>query len=473
MKSHRLVERYIFKTILVYSLIALVLLTSILFAQQTARYFETIFHGVMPSGFVYGLAIALLPTVVLFTLPMSILCGVIIGLGRISSDSELVAMRAAGISTWRTLWPALVVGLVASIGSAYLNLQEAPRAQRQLRSVALRSALYKLDSPVEPRTFTNDFPGYVIYVRDGDKAKGQWGRVFIQTQEPDHATNLITARAGRIDSSAETSELVLQDAMKTRVPAPDARDQSYVVERLSQLRILFNTGRAALLAKLEKPEPDPEQMGIGALKRYADQTSGLEQRDAKITLHKRLAFSIAPFVFSLFGATLAFRMRRGSRGFGMLVSLGILVVYYLLTVGGDQAARAGTVPPVLGAWFSTGVVLALGVLLLISSRRGSRAQFMGARSLAQGASDSQRSKSAFRARVKPRLVLASFPTLLDVSVIRTMLLSFVIAFIALVIIFDVFTTFELWRFISTNRASVRLVAEYLFYLLPLVSIELF
>jgi len=168
MKSHRLVERYIFKTILVYSLIALALLTSILFAQQTARYFETVFHGVMPSGFVYGLAIALLPTVLLFTLPMAILCGTIIGLGRISSDSELVAMRAAGMSTWRTLWPALVVGLVASLGSAYLNLQEGPLAQRQLRSVALRSALYKLDSPVEPRTFTNDFPGWVIYVRDGE-----------------------------------------------------------------------------------------------------------------------------------------------------------------------------------------------------------------------------------------------------------------------------------------------------------------
>src|SRR6185295_1619957 len=72
-----------------------------------------------------------------------------------------------------------------------------------------------------------------------------------------------------------------------------------------------------------------------------------------------------------------------------------------------------------------------------------------------------------------RLSIANFPTLLDIGVVRTMALSFVFGFIALVLIFDVFTTFELWRFISANRASTRIVAEYLFYLLPLVSVELF
>src|SRR5580765_1736912 len=254
MARRRLIERYVLKTIFPYGVAALLLLTAILFVQQTGRYFETFFRGVMPAEFVYGLALALLPNVLIFTIPMAVLCGTIIGLGRMSSDSELVAMRAAGVSTWRTLVPALAVGLIATGAAGYLNLVEAPRSQQQLRAVALRSALYKLDSPVEPRTFTNDFPGYVIYVRDGDKARGVWGRVFIQTQEADHSTNLITARAGRIDSSSEKSELVLQDAMKTRIPASDARDHSYSVDRLETFRYTFPTGRASLLAKLQKPD---------------------------------------------------------------------------------------------------------------------------------------------------------------------------------------------------------------------------
>src|SRR5207244_12893064 len=147
---------------------------------------------------VYGLALALLPTVLVFTIPMAVLSGTIIGLGRMGSDSELVAMRAAGVSTWRMLWPALALGLLATGATAWLNLKETPRAQQQLKSVAIRSALYKLDSPVEPRTFSTDLPNYVIYVRVGDKAAAQWGRVFTQSQQSDHSTMLVTARSGRI-----------------------------------------------------------------------------------------------------------------------------------------------------------------------------------------------------------------------------------------------------------------------------------
>src|SRR3989440_6800178 len=165
MANRRLIERYVLRTIFPYIVASLILLTAILFAQQTGRYFETIFHGVMPSSFVYGLALALLPTVLVFTIPMAVLSGAIIGLGRMGSDSELVAMRASGVSTWRMLWPPLALGAIATGTTTWLNLKEAPQAQQQLKSVAIRSALYKLDSPVDPRTFTTDIPNYVIYVR--------------------------------------------------------------------------------------------------------------------------------------------------------------------------------------------------------------------------------------------------------------------------------------------------------------------
>lgn len=473
MAKRRLIERYVLKTILPYGIAALVLVTAILFVQQVGRYFETIFHGVMPAGFIYSLALALLPTVLVFTLPMAVLCGTIIGLSRMSSDSELVAMRAAGISTWRTFWPALAIGVLATAATMYLNLQEVPRSQRQLRSVALRSALYKLDSPVEPRTFTTDFPGKVIYVRDGDKAKGQWGRVFIQSQQQDQSVNLITARAGRIDTSADQSELVLQDAMQTTVPPPNAKDQSYVVEHLDLLRIVFNTGRKSILDKLQKPDRNSDEMSFRDLRKYVAQTTGAEHREASMVLHKRLSLAFAPFVFSFFGSALALRMRRGGRGFGVLVSFAIMLLYYLLTIGGDQAGRAGTVPPVVGAWFATALILTVGFLILVFRQRDIRLWFRPRSVAATSVEDVAEKKEALTRHFSPRLWIASFPTLLDLGIVRTMIISFVVGFVALVLIFDVFTTFELWRFISSNRASVKLVAEYLFYLLPLISVELF
>src|SRR5216684_1221919 len=135
MPNRRILERYILKAISPYILVSLILLTAILFAQETVRYLEAIFHGLVPAGFVYGVALALLPNVLVFTIPMAVLAGTIIGLGRMGSDSELVAMRAAGMSTFRMLWPALAVGLIATAATAEFNLREAPQAQQQLKSV--------------------------------------------------------------------------------------------------------------------------------------------------------------------------------------------------------------------------------------------------------------------------------------------------------------------------------------------------
>src|SRR5688572_11106853 len=310
MASRRIIERYILRTILPYAAAAFVLLTGILFVQQSGRYFETIFRTTVPTQFLFGLALALLPTVLVFTIPMAVLSGTIIGLGRMGSDSELIAMRAAGVSRWQIVLPALVIGLLATVVALQLNLSEAPHAQQDLRALGARAALYKLDSPVEPQTFTTDIPGYVIYVREGDKTRGVWGGVFIQTQEKDGSTRLVTARSGRIDSSAEKSELVLQEAVQITLPANEAANPQHVVERIDELRILFNTGRNELIARLQKSDNKPDEMGFRALRRFINESTGPQRREAVFLLHKRIALGVSPLVFAFFGAVLAMRFRR-------------------------------------------------------------------------------------------------------------------------------------------------------------------
>jgi LPS export ABC transporter permease LptF/LPS export ABC transporter permease LptG len=446
---------------------ALVLLTGILFVQQSGRYFETIFRTTVPNQFLYQLSLALLPTVLIFTLPMAVLSGTIIGLGRMGSDSELIAMRAAGVSRWQIVLPALVVGLLATAVALQLNLSEVPDAQEELRAIAARAALYKLDSPVEPQTFTTDIPGHVIYVREGDKSRGQWGGVFIQRKEEDQSTRLITARSGRIDSSAEKSELVLQNAVQTTLPPSEAANQQYVVERLDELRILFKTGRNELLARMQRSENKPDEMGFRELRRFISQSEGPPRREGVYQLHKRLALGLSPLVFAFFGAVLAMRFRRGSRGFGALVSLIVMVAYYLLVIAGEQMTRGGTLPPVVGGWLATSLVLIFAVILLLVNRTFS---FSLRRTPSESAS---RAQSKPRKQSTRRRWAARFPTLLDTNVVRTMALSFLFAFVALVIVFNIFTSFELWRFLAARGGGLRLLGEYLFFLLPLVSVELF
>jgi LPS export ABC transporter permease LptF/LPS export ABC transporter permease LptG len=472
LSGKKLIPRYVIGAVLPYLLISLVLLTAVLFAQQSGRFAELALYAQVPFSLFSQLAIALLPSVLVFTLPMSVLAGIVIGFARMGSDSEIVAMRAAGVGTWSMLWPVLLVGLVVAGTTTYINMREAPRAARDIRKAALQGALRKLDSPVEPGVFNTDIPGYVIYVRDGDKTRGSWGRVFIYSQEADATTRVITARSGRIDSSGDKSELVLNDAVATKMPpAQAAYQRSYVVERLDQLRIALDTGRAEILDRLKQDEVGPDEMTWSDLEKQAHDASITNRREAQRTLHRRMALSVSPFLFALLGGALGVRVRRGGRGVGILLAIGVVIVYYLISLLGESLARNQTVSPFVGLWLATGLMALLSFVLLAFNR------------VPLDALIARRIKTAQLTARKPASQIQSahivgagrsgFPSLLDISLFRTLAISFLLGFASLVSIFIIFTLFELWRFIGANRIRLGLVAKYVLFLLPLITVEIF
>lgn len=475
----RLIERYVIGALMPYLLLALLLLTAMLMGQQASRFGELLMGAGVPVALVWEILAALIPNVLSFTVPMAMLAGTMIGYSRMGSDSELVALRAAGVGTWRLVWPVLLLGALLSLVTLLIVFHLMPDGARTLRRTGLRAALFKLDSPIEPRSFNAEIPGYVVYVRDGDKEQGRWGRVFIYSKDQAGATHLVTARHGRIDAAAEQSELLLNDAVATKLPSNAAAGgtrggREYVTERLAQLRIVFNTGRQAVLERLRRDEPQPEEMNWRDLRAYAAARSGAEQRYATLMLHKRLTLSVSPVVFALLGAALGLHVRKGGRGMGILLSLGALVAYYLFSLIGEQLARAGTIPLLPGAWMATTLAVCLSLLMFV--RRGK----LGWRSVAGRAGREESALGQGLASGTPRLSgetggerrRLGFPSLLDTNVLRMLFYSFLYAFSALVAIFLIFTLFELWRFIAATGASARLVARYVVFLLPLLSIEL-
>src|SRR2546430_1677983 len=287
MFTRKLIARYVLKSALPYVFLSLLLLTAILLTQQAGRFTELALSADLPFSLAVEITAALLPSVLVLTLPVAVLAGIMIGYSRMGSDSEIVAMRAAGVGTWGLLWPVLLIGLLATLATTFLHMKEAPQAARDLRRAALQGALRKLESPVEPRTFNTEVPGYVIYVRDGDKAQGSWARVFIYAQQRDGSTRVVTARSGRIDSSGEKSELVLNDAVAMKIPSAGSTEHNYVVERLDQLRIAIDTGRAALVDRLTQKEARADELDWNELRRQSRSDSVAERREAQRTLHRR------------------------------------------------------------------------------------------------------------------------------------------------------------------------------------------
>lgn len=480
--KHFLIPRYIVSAMAPYIFLSLLMLTAVLFAQQAARLAELVIYTDLPLPLLGSIGAALLPGVLIFSIPLATLAGIIIGYSRMGSDSEIVAMRAAGIGSWTMIWPALLIGLVFTGATAYLHLKEAPEAARDLERIMLQGALAKLESPVEPRTF-NTLPRYVIYVRDGDKQLGTWGRVFISEQGSD-SDKVYTARSGRIDSSGDQSELVLTDVLATEFPNSNATAQpstpttnplgsagekTYIVKRLGQLRFSINTGRAELVDKLNQQDVNADAMDWSDLRERVSSGTQPQQKEAIRILSRRAALSVAPFFFALLAAVLGLRIRRGGRSVGILLTLIVVIVYYLLSLLGESLARVGTVSPYVGPWLATFFIFGLSLLFLFVKRL----PFVSSVSIwPRRAKDTDVSSKTRQAKHRSFSAFG-FPNLMDATLFRSLALSFIVCFIALVAIFNIFTLFELWRFIAVTHAGAGLVARYLLFLLPLITVELF
>ena len=109
-------------------------------------------------------------------------------------------------------------------------------------------------------------------------------------------------------------------------------------------------------------------MEWGDLRRLVSTGSGAERREAERMLHKRLAFSLSPLVFAFLGGALGLRVRRGGRGIGVLLSLIIMIIYYLVFLFGESLVRAGTITPLVGTWMATALMLVLSFGFLTVNR---------------------------------------------------------------------------------------------------------
>src|SRR6185436_15535587 len=134
----RILDRYIFKEILFPTLIALVALTFVAFlafSREIGWLLELIIRQSATMRDVWAISAAYVPNVLTFTIPMAVLVGILTGFGRMSSDSEPIAFRAAGVSMTRLLVPVLALGVFAFALNLSMTVWIAPRMAASLRNV--------------------------------------------------------------------------------------------------------------------------------------------------------------------------------------------------------------------------------------------------------------------------------------------------------------------------------------------------
>lgn len=461
-----LIPRYLLTTVIPYFVLSWLLLSVILFVQQASRFSDTFFSANIPANLVWQLTIALVPNVVAFTCPMAMLVGTIIGLTKMQGDSELVAIRASGVGSLQIAMPIMILGVLMSIFAFFVNLEGVPLAATLVRGVALQTAIKKLESPIEPGVFNTEVSGYTIYVKGADLETSTWKNIFIYTEDkPNYSIRLITSRNGRIDTTGQQSELVLENATISTLPLqPNAG--KYISETISDFRLAIKTRRNELIDRLSISELRPEELGLQELSDYASAKTGAERTEAQILWQRRIILSITPFIFCILGTVIVLRFSRGGRGFGIAIAISVLVGFYLLAFLGEQLARVGAISVV-----ASSLIPLLGSLIVIAWL-GLTRNF----DFLRNAFDAIR-RLIPKARKPQKIQAGNFfvdltTGLRDFDLIVNLSFNFVLTLIFLTAIFLIFTAFELWKFAGTIDGGVGLLVKYLFFLLPFVYLQI-
>ena len=467
MHTGKLVSFYLIRAAVPYFAMAWIVLTVILFVQQASRYSDIFFDPNLPSTFVWQLTFALIPNVIAFTCPMAVLVGVIIGLSRMRSDNELIAIQNIGIGNIAAAGPVFVLGIFLSLFSIAVNIFGVPAASRAVRLVAMRSALYKLESPIEPGVFNTEVSGFTIYVRGADFENGHWKNVFVYNEDRENGkSRLITSMRGRIDSNEQSSELVLENAVVSTLDGWDA-NATLVSENISELRLAIKTKRDEMVNRLTDVTAVVEELGLIELARFATAQQGREAVEAEIIVVRRVILAFAPILFSLLGASMVLGISRSGRGFGILLSLASLLIYFLLTFAGEQLSRSGVLPVLLGGLIAPVVTI---IAIAVFGYKGKR--YFGTSNFDRVISKftSQIRRNKFRRQKDIFVDVTTGIRDLDLVISLLKFYFFSIGFLAAV--FMIFTAFELWRHAGSFAGGPTALLKYLVYLFPFTYLQL-
>ena len=445
------IKKYILYSILPYLLFSWILLTVVLFVQQISRQSDIFFGVKVPAILVWQLTFALIPNVIAFTCPMACLVGVMIGLARLKSDSELVAIRASGVGNWQIFKPILILGILLSAFSLFINWKGVPFASQLVRQVSLQAAIAKLDSPIDVGQFNIEIPNYVFYVKNGDLVKGVWRNIFINSDNKDGILRLITAEEGKLNSEGDKTELYLKNANVTTFE----RDKLPVLEKVGTLNFAIPTNRDDLLKKLTDSKTLPEELGLSELANYASDKNGKEKIEAELLLFRRITLSLTPLIFVFLGTSLSLRFSRGGRGVGVLLALFVLAGYYLCILIGEQLARTGKISVALGSFLPILLAFFLGLFFF------QRNKFPSNLSLPKLPFEFSSNFKTFSHKLWNS-------RLLDFDILNGLVKYYALSIAFFTLIYLIFTSFELWKFTANLDNGTLLLGKYFINLVPFV-----
>ncbi len=328
-------------------------------ALRLAEFF--IIHGtslIVLSKLTFYLMISFLPTVV----PISYLIAILIGIGRLSSDSELIAIKANGVSLFRLTVPLLIVSIGIILLTIQLNTEWVPQSASEFKKIQNKLGNTKVASVINPGTFNSGFFDLLLFADKVDAQNNQLLRVFIfDEREPKNPLTYVSKSAEivPVKTSGDLSSAIFLRLRNGSMHQNNLDSHTYEKIDFDTYSLYLAIDEGADTAVL-KPQMMSQKELIAKIASYP--TKGLEGIEFKGEYWRRYAVGMSPFVFVFLGVGFGVFRNRTSKSNAILTGFVLLLIYWGLQTGGSDLLEKGAMPPWLAMQIPNFLMLILGLI---------------------------------------------------------------------------------------------------------------
>lgn len=366
---HRLLNRYITREIAMPFGMILCVLTFVLLMGKILQIMDLMINKGIDLTHIARLMLYLVPSFLMFTIPISLLMAILIGLGRLSGDNEWTVMRMSGLSLYQLSVPVAMFALAAFFMTLLTTLFLVPYGNLASKQLLFDMARQKASIGIKEKVFIDDFQGILLYTENvpahGDFLEG----VLISDSRISREPSTIIARRAYLVSNPDTlvMTLRLEDGSTHTVDAAlnhyRKMDFRFYDIRLDLSPTLTGNDKPGQKSSTEMSLSEMTWiLNHGALK-------GEALRELAIELHKKVTIPLSCLVFALIGTPLGIRAHRSVRARGFTIGLGLVLIYYLLRLSGEALVETGRLAPAIGTWTPNVLFALAGLLLFVASAR--------------------------------------------------------------------------------------------------------
>ncbi len=357
MAKQATLTRYLISEILPPFLSGLLAFTFVLLIARILKLIELVVTRGIPLAQTAKLFSLILPSFLELTVPMAFLLAILLGLGRLSNDQELLAMKASGISPMQILWPIAGAAAIIAVITLLLTMLARPAANRAIKKELYNIAKSRVGTAIKEKVFNDDFPNILIYVEEiippGNTAQG----VLIVDRRDRFREDIILGKVALIATDEETNTL----GLKLFDGSIYERERSRPGFSQTRFNIYdFKLDLDDLISPVKRKEAGPKEMSLPHLLKNIREKrgQGAEATPERMEFHQRMSFGFAPVVFCLLGVSLTLLPRsvRANRSWGFMLCFFWLLTYYAFLSLGKALGDKGVLHPIPALWLPNLVV---------------------------------------------------------------------------------------------------------------------